>query len=232
MSAAAIAAMRPNGVLVNVGRGRCVDEEALIEGGRGQTIRRAGRTSWACKLQTRPGPNPVLTRAGLRGSGPEPAARAQNPTPKTPRQGPAPNPPPTPPPAQPSAPAASAAPRWTCLLPSPSPRPPRCGGCPTCSCPPTARTAPRSSSSSRWSGSWTTWRATQRGGSSWPWRTSAAGTDQEGQSARGRCWRAGEPGARGRAPPVAARPSGHGPGPGLRPNRQPLPLRLRICLEL
>ena len=33
VSRAAIKAMRPNGVLINVGRGKCVDEEALIEGG-------------------------------------------------------------------------------------------------------------------------------------------------------------------------------------------------------
>ncbi len=32
ISRAAINAMRPNGVLVNVGRGKCIDEEALIEG--------------------------------------------------------------------------------------------------------------------------------------------------------------------------------------------------------
>jgi phosphoglycerate dehydrogenase-like enzyme len=32
ISAAAIAAMKPNGVFINVGRGKCVDEEALIEG--------------------------------------------------------------------------------------------------------------------------------------------------------------------------------------------------------
>jgi urease gamma subunit len=33
VSAAAIAAMKPNGVFINVGRGKCVDEEALIQGG-------------------------------------------------------------------------------------------------------------------------------------------------------------------------------------------------------
>jgi hypothetical protein len=32
VSAAAIAAMKPNGVFINVGRGKCVDEEALIKG--------------------------------------------------------------------------------------------------------------------------------------------------------------------------------------------------------
>lgn len=32
VSAAAIAAMKPNGVFINVGRGKCVDEEALIDG--------------------------------------------------------------------------------------------------------------------------------------------------------------------------------------------------------
>lgn len=34
MSAAAIAAMKPTGVLINVGRGKCVDEEALVQGTR------------------------------------------------------------------------------------------------------------------------------------------------------------------------------------------------------
>jgi phosphoglycerate dehydrogenase-like enzyme len=33
VSAAAIAAMKPNAVFINVGRGKCVDEDALIEGG-------------------------------------------------------------------------------------------------------------------------------------------------------------------------------------------------------
>lgn len=32
ISAAAIAAMKPTGVFINVGRGKCVDEEALIDG--------------------------------------------------------------------------------------------------------------------------------------------------------------------------------------------------------
>ena len=32
INAAAIAAMKPNGVLVNVGRGKCINEAALIEG--------------------------------------------------------------------------------------------------------------------------------------------------------------------------------------------------------
>jgi phosphoglycerate dehydrogenase-like enzyme len=32
VSAAAITAMKPNAVLINVGRGKCVDEQALIQG--------------------------------------------------------------------------------------------------------------------------------------------------------------------------------------------------------
>eukprot|EP00878_Enallax_costatus_P024578 GHUV01026235.1.p2 GENE.GHUV01026235.1~~GHUV01026235.1.p2 ORF type:complete len:113 (-),score=33.82 GHUV01026235.1:489-827(-) len=34
INAAAIAAMKPTGVLINVGRGKCIDEAALIEGER------------------------------------------------------------------------------------------------------------------------------------------------------------------------------------------------------
>ena len=34
ISAEAIAAMKPTGVFINVGRGKCVDEEALIAGER------------------------------------------------------------------------------------------------------------------------------------------------------------------------------------------------------
>jgi lactate dehydrogenase-like 2-hydroxyacid dehydrogenase len=33
VNAAAIAAMKPTGVIVNIGRGKCMDEAALIEGG-------------------------------------------------------------------------------------------------------------------------------------------------------------------------------------------------------
>jgi phosphoglycerate dehydrogenase-like enzyme len=33
IDAAAIAAMKPNAVFINVGRGKCVDEEALVKGG-------------------------------------------------------------------------------------------------------------------------------------------------------------------------------------------------------
>ncbi len=32
VSAAAIAAMKPNAVLINIGRGKCVDEQALVAG--------------------------------------------------------------------------------------------------------------------------------------------------------------------------------------------------------
>jgi hypothetical protein len=45
ISAAAIAAMKPNGVFVNVGRGKCVDEEALIEGER--QVSTFGHCMWA-----------------------------------------------------------------------------------------------------------------------------------------------------------------------------------------
>eukprot|EP00882_Tetradesmus_deserticola_P009275 GHRQ01009786.1.p1 GENE.GHRQ01009786.1~~GHRQ01009786.1.p1 ORF type:complete len:398 (+),score=168.14 GHRQ01009786.1:291-1484(+) len=41
ISAAAIAAMKPNGVFVNVGRGKCVDEEALIDALQAKRIRGA-----------------------------------------------------------------------------------------------------------------------------------------------------------------------------------------------
>ncbi|KAF6261211.1 hypothetical protein COO60DRAFT_801988 [Scenedesmus sp. NREL 46B-D3] len=42
ISAAAIAAMKPTGVFINVGRGKCVDEEALIDALRAKRIRGAG----------------------------------------------------------------------------------------------------------------------------------------------------------------------------------------------
>uniref|UniRef100_A0A383VKK1 D-isomer specific 2-hydroxyacid dehydrogenase NAD-binding domain-containing protein n=1 Tax=Tetradesmus obliquus TaxID=3088 RepID=A0A383VKK1_TETOB len=42
VSAAAIAAMKPNGVFINVGRGKCVDEEALIDALQNKRIRGAG----------------------------------------------------------------------------------------------------------------------------------------------------------------------------------------------